>query len=128
VTASIDLDSFARRVLRATKNGQISWATSETDSRAFVASAGAGSVRITGVQVDEDTWAIRLEILDSSGRVTNTRDTDPLRSGPWLDWETTLNDLYDAAHFAGSGTSEVLQALNDEWKLPPDPEDEDIPF
>lgn len=128
MSPSVDVNSFARRVLRATKNDQLSWAPTMDDPNTYLASADAGAIRMSTVQVDDDVFAIRFEILDAAGRVTEMRETDPTRPGPWLDWETTLNELYETARFAGSGASAVIQSLTEQWGLPADPADDDIPF
>lgn len=128
MTEPVDLDSFARRVLRATRSGKISWSRADDDSQTFIASADSGSIRIYEFGVGSQHDATQLEILNPDGQVTASRVTDPLRPGPWLDWEETLRQLYTAASFAGSGTSKILEDLATQWNLPGDPADEDIPF
>jgi hypothetical protein len=124
-----NIESFARRLLVASKNGEIVWERSERDPDTFMAGAGSGSVRLSTHEIGEDVgvFANRLELLDADGKVVDTMETDPTRAGPWRDWEVTLNSLYDAARLIGSGTSKVIKGLADEWGLPPDPEDS-IPF
>jgi hypothetical protein len=128
MSPSVDVNSFARRVLRATKNDQLNWAPATDDPSTYLASADAGAIRMSTFQVDDGAFATRLEILDTADRVTEMRETDPTRAGPWLDWEMTLNELYEAARFAGSGASDVIQGLTEQWSLPADPADDDIPF
>jgi len=124
-----NIESFSRRLLAATKNGKIAWQRTERDPSAFIAAAGAGAVRLSTHEIGEEggVFANRLELLDDAGMVADTMETDPTRAGPWLDWESTLNELYDAARLTGSGTSKIIKGLADEWELPLDPED-DIPF
>jgi|ERR1700691_1639016 len=124
-----DIESFARRLLAASRGGKIEWNRTERDPDTFIASAGAGSVRVSRHELGEDTdiFAICLELLDAEGKIADTLETDPTRAGPWLDWEIALNSLYDAARLTGSGISKVIEGLVDEWHLPPDPQ-EDIPF
>jgi hypothetical protein len=121
-----DIQSFVRRLLTASQNGKIDWKRTEQDTGAFIASAGAGAVRVSAPQTDEDVHASRLELLDADGTVADFLQTDPTRPGPWLDWEETLNALYDSARLAGSGTAKVMKGLAEEWELPPDPNE--IPF
>ncbi len=128
MTESIDLDSFARRVLRATRTGKVSWSGADGDPRAFIASADVGSIRISEFEVEDGPDATLLEVLNPDGQVAASRVTDPHRPGPWLDWEETLKQLYSAASFDGSGASKVLEDLAEQWNLPGDPADEDIPF
>jgi hypothetical protein len=128
VSPSIDVNSFVRRILRATKNDQLSWTPATDDPNTYLASADAGAIRVSEVEVDDGVIATRFEILDATGRVTEIRETDPTRPGPWLDWETTLNEIYETARFAGSGTSNLIQSLTEQWGLPADPADDDIPF
>lgn len=124
-----NIESFARRLLVASKNGKIAWTRTERDPNAFITGAGAGYVRLSTHELGEESgvFANRLELLDADGKVVDTMETDPTRAGPWLDWEITLNDLYDAARLIGSGTSKIIKGLADELDLPPDPED-NIPF
>lgn len=128
MTNSIDLDSFARRILLATRSGKVAWSRTDGDPRAFVASAAGGSIRISEYEVDDAPDATLLEVLDPDGRVITSRVTDPHRPGPWLNWEQTLKQLYEVASFAGSGAAKVLEDLTQQWDLPTDPADEDIPF
>lgn len=83
MSPSVDVNSFARRVLRATKNDQLSWAPATDNPNTYLASADAGAIRMSTVQVDDDAFATRFEILDAAGRVTEMRETDPTRPGPW---------------------------------------------
>jgi hypothetical protein len=124
----LEFNSFARRVLRGTKTGVVAWAPSEQDGTVFVAETDRGSIRISSHEVSGRVDAIRLEVLNADGRVVDTTETDPTREGPWLDWEDTLNELYPAAQFAGSGTAQTLRELSDAWGLPPDPQDEELTF
>jgi hypothetical protein len=121
-----DIYSFARRLLAASQKGIIEWKRTERDPSAFIASADAGAVRVSAPQVDEDIHATRLELLDADGSVADSLETEPTRAGPWLDWEETLNSLYDTARLSGSGTAKVIEGLAEEWALPPDPDE--IPF
>ncbi len=128
MTDSIDLDSFGRRILLATRSGKVAWSRTDGDPRAFVASAAGGSIRISEYEVDDAPDATLLEVLDPDGQVIASRVTDPHRPGPWLDWEQILKQLYGVASFAGSGAAKVLEDLTQQWDLPADPADEDIPF
>jgi hypothetical protein len=121
-----DIESFARRLLAASQGGKIEWARTEQDPEAFIASAGAGAVRVSNPEIVDGYYATRLELLGPDGKLANSLETDPTRAGPWLDWEITLKNLYDVARLSGSGTAKVIEGLADEWELPPDPDE--IPF
>lgn len=121
-----DIESFARRLLAASEGGKIEWSRTEQDPNAYVASAGAGAVRVSAPELTEDLFATRLEILGADGKIADTLETDPTRAGPWLEWEITLKKLYKLARLSGSGTAKVIEGLANEWELPPDPGD--IPF
>lgn len=94
MTDSIDLDSFGRRILLATRSGKVAWSRTDGDPRAFVASAAGGSIRISEYEVDDAPDATLLEVLDPDGQVIASRVTDPHRPGPWLDWEQILKRLW----------------------------------
>jgi hypothetical protein len=119
---------FMRRLLAGTKNGSVKWEKTAQKSERFKAKSGSGSIILYEELVEEDTWATVLEIRDQNAQVLETVATDPLRPGAWRNWEETLHSLHEEARLSALGTAKTLETLADEWKLPPDPESDDIPF
>jgi hypothetical protein len=119
---------FMRRLLAGTRNGAVTWEKVAQRVDRFTAKSGSGAVVTYEDQVDEDTWATVLEIRDSNSQVLETVATDPLRPGAWRDWEETLHSVHEEARLSALGTAKTLETLAAEWKLPPDPNSDDIPF
>lgn len=122
---------FARRLLGATTKHSLKWQRLDQPN-AYTATAAGGSVV---VERHQQTAVTKLTIRKADGEIIEAIETEPSRPGAWLDWESTLNQLYDEAELSALGTTEVLEDLAREWNLPPDPAnppppaaDDDIPF
>lgn len=120
--ANETIERFARRLLRATVEGDLEWSRVRQSDARFTAKAGSGSVVIQ----ENDNTSTELLIRDSNQKVIETLTDEPDRPGAWRPWEETLHELFKQARLSGMGTTELLGKLADEWDLPPDPEE--IPF
>src|SRR4051794_16581370 len=122
---------LARRLRAATAAGQVKWERLDTpeNEEAFEASAKAGTARITRHELPSGAAQHTFVLLNAQGQLVDQVDTDPTIPGPWRAWEKDLHRLHAAARLASSDVHEVVQDLEKEWALPPDPgSEEDIPF
>jgi hypothetical protein len=114
---------FARRLLQATKTERLKWDLVESSDGPFIAKAGKGSVLVGG-----GPSATILTVRNAEDEEIETLQADPERPGAWRPWEETLHELWQEARLSALGTTEVIKDLAEEWNLPPDPDDDDIPF
>jgi hypothetical protein len=128
----MEVEELAGRLLAATRAGKLSWEPEAEHENAYSVEATAGTLVIEALNDPGEhpyRFSIYKSVDDANEKLVESIQTIP--AAHYVDWEVTLEQLWDTARRSALGYDRLVAELAAELGLDafaPVPSDDDIPF